>query len=408
VKKLLIIEDDPIIGNIYRNLFEKENYKVDVAADGQSGFYKIHELRPDVVLLDLMLPVINGVEILKKIRAQRSFLSLPVVVFTNAYLPDMVQEAMKAGARHVYNKSTLSPRDICQAVHDCLFSPQANGGSASEPASNGNGTPTATASASRNPNDMCREFMNTAPELLSAIRISLQMVVKADNEAARLTQINELYRRVHTMSSGASLATLRTVAQYSAALEALLKELYDQPRNINASTLRTLAHAVDFLSVLFANNCNAAHERPISVMVVDDELLSRKAVVMALDKAHLKPVAMASPEIALALAGDNAFDLVVLDVDMPGMNGFELCAKLRTLPAYKSVPVVFVTSLTDFENRAKSMMSGGNDFIAKPFLFTELTVKALTYVMKGRQPATPSAAAALAASPAPAAVAVAV
>jgi PleD family two-component response regulator len=318
-----------------------------------------------------------------------------------------VQEAMKAGARHVYNKSTLAPRDICQAVHDCLFSPQGDGGPRPESAHNGNGTPAATPSPMRNPNDMCREFMQTAPELLSAIRISLQMVVKADNEAARLTQINELYRRVHTMTSGATLASLRTVAQYSAALEALLKELYDQPRNINASTLRTLAHAVDFLGVLFANNCNSAHERPISVLVVDDELLSRKAVMMALDKAHLKPLAVADPQVALTIAEDNTFDMIVLDVDMPGMNGFELCAKLRALPAYKSVPVVFVTSLTDFENRAKSMMSGGNDFIAKPFLFTELTVKALTYVMKGRQPAAPPAAAAAApAAPPVAAVAV--
>ena len=73
MKKLLIIEDDPIIANIYRSLFEKENYKVEVAADGQSGFYKIHEERPDVVLLDLMLPLINGCDILRKIRAQKAF-----------------------------------------------------------------------------------------------------------------------------------------------------------------------------------------------------------------------------------------------------------------------------------------------------------------------------------------------
>jgi len=389
VKKLLIIEDDPIIANIYRNLFEKENYQVDVAADGQSGFYKIHELRPDVILLDLMLPVINGVEILKKIRAQRAFLKLPVVVFTNAYLPDMVQEAMKAGASHVYNKATLAPRDICQAVHDALFSPKSPA-AAPDTAKNGNGK--ATTAPTRNPADLCREFLQTAPELLSAIRVSLSVLVKAEDESARVTQTNELYRRVHAITSGAGLAGLRTVAQYCAAMEALLKELYDQPRNINASTLRTLAHAVDFLGVLFSNNRDAADDRPIGAMVVDDELLSRKAVIMALEKAHLKPVAIADPEVALTIAEDNTFDLIVLDVDMPGMTGFELCSKLRALPSYKSVPVVFVTSLTDFENRAKSMMSGGNDFIAKPFLFTELNVKVLTYVLKGRHQAAPSTA----------------
>jgi len=66
------------------------------------------------------------------------------------------------------------------------------------------------------------------------------------------------------------------------------------------------------------------------------------------------------------------------------MNGFELCTKLRALPAYKKTPVVFVTSLTDFESRANSTISGGNDFIAKPFLFMELAVKALLYVFRSQ------------------------
>jgi len=69
---------------------------------------------------------------------------------------------------------------------------------------------------------------------------------------------------------------------------------------------------------------------------------------------------------------------------MPGMTGFELCAKLRGLPLHQKTPVVFVTVLSDFNNRASSTMAGGNDFIAKPFLFIELTVKALIHVLRGK------------------------
>ena len=69
---------------------------------------------------------------------------------------------------------------------------------------------------------------------------------------------------------------------------------------------------------------------------------------------------------------------------MPGMTGFELCTKLRTLPLHKKTPVIFVTALTGFESRASSTMSGGNDFIAKPFLFIELAVKALLYILRAR------------------------
>jgi DNA-binding response OmpR family regulator len=61
----------------------------------------------------------------------------------------------------------------------------------------------------------------------------------------------------------------------------------------------------------------------------------------------------------------------------------ELCRN-RHAAAHKKTPVVFVTSLNDFESRANSTMSGGSDFIAKPFLFIELAVKALVYLLRAR------------------------
>jgi DNA-binding response OmpR family regulator len=107
-------------------------------------------------------------------------------------------------------------------------------------------------------------------------------------------------------------------------------------------------------------------------------------VTSALEKAKLKSVSVDDPVAAFELLAHRKFDLIFLDVNMPRMNGFELCTKLRGLAGYKKTPVVFVTSLTDFESRTNSMMSGGNDFIAKPFLFLELAVKALVYVFRAQ------------------------
>jgi CheY-like chemotaxis protein len=106
MKKVLIIEDDPIVAHIYRTRLEKESYAVETCSDGQTGFYRIHEFQPDGVLLDLMLPKMNGIDILKKIRAQGHFAQVPNVVFTNAYVPNMKQEAFSAGATQVFNKAT--------------------------------------------------------------------------------------------------------------------------------------------------------------------------------------------------------------------------------------------------------------------------------------------------------------
>ena len=90
------------------------------------------------------------------------------------------------------------------------------------------------------------------------------------------------------------------------------------------------------------------------------------------------------PVEALEWLSRQAFDLVILDVEMPVMKGFELCRQMRKLPGYAQVPVIFVTALSGFESRKSAAMSGGNDFIAKPFLFLELTVKALIHLVRIR------------------------
>lgn len=107
-KKILIVEDDQIVANIYRNKFSVEGYKVEVALDGQSGLEMLNSFRPDAVVLDLMLPKMTGVDFMKQVRAQQDFQQLPVIVFSNTYLTNMVQEAWKAGATKCLSKANCT------------------------------------------------------------------------------------------------------------------------------------------------------------------------------------------------------------------------------------------------------------------------------------------------------------
>ncbi len=79
---------------------------------------------------------------------------------------------------------------------------------------------------------------------------------------------------------------------------------------------------------------------------------------------------------------ESRFDLVVLEIAMPGMNGFDFCRRLRALPGYQKTPVIYVTGHADFENRAKSVLSGGDDLITKPVFPMELAVKAVALLLK--------------------------
>jgi len=325
---------------------------------------------------------------------------LPVIVFSNTYLTQMIQDAWKAGATKCLSKSNCTPKQVIDVVRSTLPNNGATAGQASAqqsagPSNNapsgrsvpvGQAQPASSSEAdAKFQSELRKSFVESLPGTLGTVRALLQAMIKADNEVNRLKQVQELYRRVHAVTGNAGLAGMLQIAQMADALEALLKELYEKPKNITASTLRTVASAIDFLGILFERGVQGQQEHiPADILVVDDEAISRRAVTYALEKAKLKSVNVEDPLEAYNLLSQKPFDLIFLDVDMPGMNGFELCAKLRTLPAHKKTPVVFVTSLNDFESRASSTMSGGNDFIAKPFLFIELAVKALVYVLRGR------------------------
>src|SRR5205807_3664790 len=105
MKKILIVEDDQIVANIYRNKFSVEGFQVEIALDGEAGMEMVRSFRPDAVILDLMLPRLTGVDLMKKIRLEPNCQQLPVVVFSNTYLTNMVQEAWKAGATKCLSKA---------------------------------------------------------------------------------------------------------------------------------------------------------------------------------------------------------------------------------------------------------------------------------------------------------------
>jgi len=391
-KKILIVEDDQIVANIYRNKFSVEGYQVEVALDGQAGMEILNAFRPDAVVLDLMLPKMTGVDFMKQIRAQSHFQQLPVIVFSNTYLTNMVQEAWKAGATKCLSKANCTPKQVLEVLRTTINNHGESNGTITAFTRKPPPSPAPSPQAQGRDLDLdfqselLDSFKKGLPATLSVVRTHLQAMVKADNDATRLKEVQELYRRIHALTANSGMVGLTLIAQMSESLEALLKELQEKPKNLNASTMRTVASTVDFLAILFKIGLDPAKQEihPVNILVVDDEAISRRAVTYALEKAKLKSVSAEDPNAALELMSREQFDLVFLDVDMPGMNGFELCTKLRAMPAYKKTPVIFVTSLNDFESRANSTMSGGNDFIGKPFLFMELAVKALIYIFRSQ------------------------
>ncbi len=360
------------------------------------GLELLKTFKPDLVHLDLLVPKVNGLEIVKHIRSQPELQSLPVVVLSNTYQNHLVKAVMAAGATELVSKATCTPRMMLEIVekHRARMNatPKAAVAAVAPPPPEapkereGAASPEAEADKQAAFQAEIRSgFLGRAPRMLTTLRERIEPLLQAEDEAARAPQLSELGRIAHSFAGHAGLAGFQDLAQISSALVALLTELVEKPKEVTDSSLRTIVDACDFLPDLLARSTEAPTETaaPIQVLVVDDDAICRRAVRLALARLNAATISVDDPLAALRLLKENPFSLIFLDVEMPGMNGFELCRELRTLPANQGTPVVFVTTLAGFESRESALASGGNDLIAKPFLPMELAVKAFSLLRRG-------------------------
>jgi CheY-like chemotaxis protein len=123
MKKILIVEDDQVVASAYQRRFVKAGFIVEVAEDGLEGLQLATAAKPDVVLLDLLMPRLDGLEMLKYIRTHPDLASLPVVVFSNSYMTNLVENAWRAGANQCLMKASTTPAEVIDAVNKVLFGP---------------------------------------------------------------------------------------------------------------------------------------------------------------------------------------------------------------------------------------------------------------------------------------------
>ncbi len=106
--------------NVYRNKLAVEGYTTEVAPDGETGLKIMRTFKPELIILDLMLPGISGVEVIKEIRSEAEFSKTPIIVFSNTYLTNLIQEAWRAGANKCLSKSSCTPKDIIEIVRNTI------------------------------------------------------------------------------------------------------------------------------------------------------------------------------------------------------------------------------------------------------------------------------------------------
>ena len=128
---------------------------------------------------------------------------------------------------------------------------------------------------------------------------------------------------------------------------------------------------------------NTAEHRPL-ILIVDDNEQNRALAQASLENEPYDVAVATGGEEALALFATRPADCVLLDVRMPGMNGFEVCTKLRTMPQGADTPIVFLTAQRDVDTFDAALRAGGDDFLSKPVRPTELVLRVQAALRLGR------------------------
>lgn len=118
--KLLIIEDDPYVARFYERLFRYRNYDLIVASNGEEGLEKAVAANPDLVLLDILMPKMNGLEVLKKLKENPQTKNITVVMLTNIGDEKTAKEAAALGASGFIVKSQAPPEKLHEIVNSFI------------------------------------------------------------------------------------------------------------------------------------------------------------------------------------------------------------------------------------------------------------------------------------------------
>lgn len=118
--KIAIIEDDPVINQMYRMKFEADGFDVQIADNGKRGVALVEEFEPNIILLDLQMPHMNGAEALKEIRAHDWGKEIPVIILTNLGEEEAPKELKSLGIHSYIVKANLTPRQVVGRVKEAL------------------------------------------------------------------------------------------------------------------------------------------------------------------------------------------------------------------------------------------------------------------------------------------------
>lgn len=303
-RTILLADDDPFITELYHSKLTREGFNVYSVNDGEQALLKIDSLQPDLLILDLNMPRMDGLEVLRYIRSRAAGGDMPVIVLSNACTESMMAEVWKLKPTRFLTKRESKPNNVMAEIR-AIF--------AKTPA----GSPPPLVEPSRPPPVVARP-VEAAPLAfdIQVAKAAVQRLWTTPDVHERKEALLNAYKMVHDKIETLRMGDPRKITSHvGRAFESFYDHLYAHPQQINASSCRTLLQATGCLPLAMhdAPDDDLASSAATRVLIMAEDDTMRASLVQWMDRPGFHPVATRDMATAVMLTRDNRFDLALLD-----------------------------------------------------------------------------------------------
>ena len=256
------MQDDALVASLYSQKLTEAGFGVAVAEDGIAAVKLLSQWKPDLVVLDLLMPRMTGADVLKFIRERPELKNVHLVVLSNSFLSNLVEQAAAARVESALVKSDVTPAKLVNVVRNLLDVPPASADEVSDEVTPSKreevgadvstlpATPIDDQSepaAEKGPDAefferVHQQFFEQKPAILKSLRDMCRSFLEAADASTEQRRLNDLTRKMGFVCLMNTLAGCQDLARLSSALEALLFELCQKPALINESSRQNLVY----------------------------------------------------------------------------------------------------------------------------------------------------------------------
>ena len=120
---ILLVDDDPVLLKLYKTRLERDSHAVEICGDGESALERLKIFKADVIILDLMMPKVNGFKFLEQFKGNNQINTIPVIVFSSLIRPEQAEFLKKQGVKETINKIDITPTQLVETITRIIQSP---------------------------------------------------------------------------------------------------------------------------------------------------------------------------------------------------------------------------------------------------------------------------------------------